>query len=467
MTKDSTNDDWTATRRDRRSERRTRRRRRVASTAPVAKRPRVAADDAASHRPPAGDDDDGDDGSEEAGGSIKADRSGKAQETQGEAGNSRNGRGARGATRRRGDGRDASRRGDGRVRKRIRRTRPTRRRRSEKPWRYDRYTDAGTRPCRRPRALDSSRERRGRGGGAVGGDDVAGGGGSDAASDTAGSEELAACAALAVFVARRWRDAAGEFASGRVENRGVEGSNPSGDSSGSDEDATRRERLRVLGDATVSALARLVGGDGAVAFRRRSGAARAATLRAGRVVEHASAAAFRIGTAVTGMDSQLEGWSASVVGAVTTSAVTVLAVLGQEFCLLREHARWRASGHAGGDVLLHDDDDAPSPPPPLTPELETALARAVSGNASTTGGVAEDQTEGPAAADSDFLLERMEECHVLLLHALNALRRHVSSASGGGDDDDGDAPESRDPVAEAATRRSALRLSLVRNGNLG
>jgi hypothetical protein len=206
-------------------------------------------------------------------------------------------------------------------------------------------------------------------------------------------------------------------------------------------------------------LARLVGGDGAVAFRRRPVTARAATLRAAlRVVEHASAAAFRIGTAVTGMDSQLKGWSASVVGAVTTSAVTVLAVLGQEFCLLREHARWRASGHAGGDVLLHDD-DAPSPPPPLTPELETALARAVSGNASTTGGVTEDQTEGPAAADSDFLLERMEECHVLLLHALNALRRHVSSASGGGGDDDGDAPHSRDPHADAATKTTATRPS--------
>ena len=178
------------------------------------------------------------------------------------------------------------------------------------------------------------------------GDDVAGGGGSDAARATqlAAEKELAACAALAVFVARRWRDAAGEFASGRVENRGVEGSNPSGDSSGSDEDATRRERLRVLGDATVSALARLVGGDGAVAFRRRPVTARAATLRAAlRVVEHASAAAFRIGTAVTGMDSQLEGWSASVVGAVTTSAVTVPAVLGQEFWLPRTR-RWRASG---------------------------------------------------------------------------------------------------------------------------
>mgnify|MGYP004048890739 CR=1 FL=1 len=277
--------------------------------------------------------------------------------------------------------------------------------------------------------------------------DASAGGGSDAAAATRLADaELAACAAYVVFVARRWRDAAAEFASGRAVNRAgadaeVEGSNGV-------EDAERRRALRVLGDATATALARLVGGDGAVAFRRRSGAARAATLRATlRVVEHASAAALRVKTASGTGDTELDDWSASVVGAVTTNAVTVLAVLGQEFCLLREHARWRASG-AGGDVL-HDDDDAPSPPPPLTPELETALARAAA-NASTTGGVAEDRA-GPTAADSDFLLERMEECHVLLLHALNALRRHVSSASGGGDDDDGDTPESRDPVAEAAT----------------
>ena len=118
--------------------------------------------------------------------------------------------------------------------------------------------------------------------------------------------------------------------------------------------------------------------------------------------------------------------------------------------MLREHARWRASG-AGGDVL-HDDDDAPSPPPPLTPELETALARAAA-NASTTGGVAEDRA-GPTAADSDFLLERMEECHVLLLHALNALRRHVSSTSGGDH-----RSESRDP-AEAGTSGGVTRGAL-------
>ena len=204
-----------------------------------------------------------------------------------------------------------------------------------------------------------------------------------------------------------------------------------------------------LGDATATWL--VSSAAGAVAFRRRSGAARAATLRATlRVVEHASAAALRVRTASGTEDTELDDWSASVVGAVTTNAVTVFAVLGQEFCLLREHARWRASG-AGGDVL-HDDDDAPSPPPPLTPELETALARAAA-NASTTAVVAEDRA-GPTAADSDFLLERMEECHVLLLHALNALRRHVSSTSGGDH-----RSESRDP-AEAGTSGGVTRGAL-------
>ena len=440
---------------------------------PVAKRPRVAADDAASHRPPAGNDDDDDDDDREEG---RADRSRRTVRVRRRRRKAKPARGAGGApaptAAERAARRDAAEMAAMRLAAEMDGSGNASGGRGcvaaatlrEAVDRYDRYDRRlGTAPdaadladwtARANDAVDATEQSAG--------DDVAGGGGSDAARATqlAAEKELAACAALAVFVARRWRDAAAEFASGRVENRGVEGSNPSGDSSGFDEDATRRERLRVLGDATVSALARLVGGDGAVAFRRRPVTARAATLRAAlRVVEHASAAAFRIGTAVTGMDSQLEGWSASVVGAVTTSAVTVLAVLGQEFCLLREHARWRASGHAGGDVLLHDD-DAPSPPPPLTPELETALARAVSGNASTTGGVAEDQTEGPAAADSDFLLERMEECHVLLLHALNALRRHVSSASGGGGDDDGDAPESRDPVAEAATNGGVTRGAL-------
>ena len=114
--------------------------------------------------------------------------------------------------------------------------------------------------------------------------DAAAGGGSDAAAATRlAAAELAACAAYVVFVARRWRDAAAEFVSGRAGNRAgadaeVEGSSPSGAAAGFDADAERRRALRVLGDATATALARLVGGDGAVAFRRRSGAARAATL---------------------------------------------------------------------------------------------------------------------------------------------------------------------------------------------
>ena len=142
-------------------------------------------------------------------------------------------------------------------------------------------------------------------------------------------------------------------------------------------------------------------------------------------------------------------------GAVTTSAVTVLAVLGQEFCLL---ANTPGGGERRGGDVLHDDDDAPPPASAADPELEAALARAAA-NASTTGGVAEDRA-GPSTADSDFLLERMEECHVLLLHALNALRRHVSSASGSGGGGGGDALRSRDPVEEAATNGGVTRSAL-------
>ena len=222
--------------------------------------------------------------------------------------------------------------------------------------------------------------------------------------ERAADAELGAFAALTVFIARRWRDTEASSAAAAE------------DSSSSDDFTVSSN---TLSKATCQALSRLVGGADVSAFRRRSGARRAATLHAAlRVVEHASVA-VRHGRARRGGEEDAAGESREIYGDtpaindVTTHVLTLLAVLGQEFCLVREHARWRAANGL-------DDDEAP-PPPPLTPELEAALAAAAA--TANEGSTTDQSTDG---SDADILLERMEECHVLLLHALNALRRHVS-----------------------------------------
>ena len=221
--------------------------------------------------------------------------------------------------------------------------------------------------------------------------------------ERAADAELGAFAALTVFIARRWRD--------------TEASMSAAEDSSSSDDFTVSSN--TLSKATTEALSRLVGGADVSAFRHRSGARRAATLHAAlRVVEHASVA-VRHGRARRGAEEDAAGESREIYGDtpaindVTTHVLTLLAVLGQEFCLVREHARWRAANGL-------DDDEAP-PPPPLTPELEAVLAAAAAN--ANEGSTTDQSTDG---SDADILLERMEECHVLLLHALNALRRHVS-----------------------------------------
>ena len=98
--------------------------------------------------------------------------------------------------------------------------------------------------------------------------------------------------------------------------------------------------------------------------------------------------------------------------------------MGEEFCLLREHARrgtlWTADGDegggggeggAGGETGAQN----PPPPPPLPPDLEALVSAA---------------RRSPAGAEA--MLVRMEECHVLLSHALRRLRRLCAAWGDGG-----------------------------------
>ena len=104
---------------------------------------------------------------------------------------------------------------------------------------------------------------------------------------------------------------------------------------------------------------------------------------------------------------------ASICARHHSASLATMAVLGEEFCLLREHARWRAAGGGTGDdhgIASH----LPAPPP-LPPALE-AVVRGGDANGAN----------GASSEGAEALLERMEECHVLLLHGLHALRRHVS-----------------------------------------
>jgi hypothetical protein len=254
----------------------------------------------------------------------------------------------------------------------------------------------------------------------------------------AADAELAALCALTLLLARRAREASE-----------VSTSSTSGHASTSAEEtsaahwaagASSSPHSQSVVVAAAAARSALTGGVDASAFRARPGVRRAATLRTAlRCVEHAAAAAIAAAADVAppscprivypstpnpaaiaaegGRDT-----GENVSGAVTT-VLTLLAVLGEEFCLLREHARWRVAGGGEGGGGGNRGECGRAPPPPLPPHLEAVvLASAGGGDRGNTG-------RGCAEGD-EALLERMEECHVMLLHALHSFRKLVGRQGG-------------------------------------
>ena len=218
-------------------------------------------------------------------------------------------------------------------------------------------------------------------------------------------------------------------------------------------------------DSTASAarraLERLVrGGEGdgandAAAFRARSGVRRAATLRAClRSLEHARAGSVRAlerelaslassaGAREASERSSPVAEAAAFATAQTAVFASLLAVLGEEFCLSREHARWRARR---GETDVGADAGAPRPPPPLPPALAAFVGEDEGSNAASAPEPSRDRAGADAAPPppstagssdgeratnaAERLLERAEECHVLLTHALRASRRLASAAT--------------------------------------
>ena len=195
----------------------------------------------------------------------------------------------------------------------------------------------------------------------------------------------------------------------------------------------------------------------ASAFRARSGVRRAVTLRAVlRSLEHARAASAHIAAAnlvageLSGALSAASNDAKDFVAATVSVATSLLAVLGEEFCLLREHARWRARRQGGESATEANEpfreNENVAPPPPLPPALaafvgedvgpsadrrveENATAATADASAAETQSDGTPSSFGENAMDAaERLLTRMEECHVLLTFALRALRR-VASAS--------------------------------------
>jgi hypothetical protein len=186
------------------------------------------------------------------------------------------------------------------------------------------------------------------------------------------------------------------------------------------------------------------------------------TLRAVlRSLEHARAASAHIAAAnliavspavsPPGALSAASNDAKEFVAATASVATSLLAVLGEEFCLLREHARWRARRQGGeGESASHEPfRENVAPPPPLPPALAAFVgedggqSRRFEGDATAATADASAAETLPDVAPStsltseplshamdaaERLLTRMEECHVLLTFALRLLRR-VASAS--------------------------------------
>ena len=268
---------------------------------------------------------------------------------------------------------------------------------------------------------------------------------SAARADQEADETLASMCALATLLSRRaCSSSQGRFSRGNAR-------------------AARRalERL-VHGDAgSDDTSGGFVPRNDAAAFRARSGVRRAVTLRAVlRSLEHARAASAHIAAAnliavspavsPPGALSAASNDAKEFVAATASVATSLLAVLGEEFCLLREHARWRARRQGGeGESASHEPfRENVAPPPPLPPALAAFVgedggqSRRSEGNA--TAATADASVAGtlpdvaqPSSSDeplshamdaAERLLTRMEECHVLLTFALRLLRR-VASAS--------------------------------------
>ena len=192
---------------------------------------------------------------------------------------------------------------------------------------------------------------------------------------------------------------------------------------------------RVNSDVCSASYEQLVGGADAADFRNRSGVRRATVLRTvlrslELMLNHACDAEAKAVLEGSDAAAELVQLSAEKVTSASTALLGLLAVLGEEFCLLREHARWRA-GQSGGD-------DGQSNPVPSPPPLPTALLEFIGDDATVRSGEENgntNNTSGSTASDAaERLLTKMEECHVLLAHALKVVRRfvgtRVSSVSG-------------------------------------
>jgi hypothetical protein len=197
----------------------------------------------------------------------------------------------------------------------------------------------------------------------------------------------------------------------------------------------------------------LLGGPGAQTFRERIGTRRALVLRTAlrsleHVITHAVDAEGNAAISQRNSAEAKEGVkvAAEKVASASTAVLSILAVLGEEFCLLREHARWVAAGGVDASNGINGVNDSANarrpPPPPLPPALvqfigEDGVVRVGDTTGTVNGGTTHQttpaQTTGTSAADAaERLLERMEECHVLLSHALKVLRRFVGVKVGKG-----------------------------------